>query len=70
MPRDGADPVSPGTGELPADLLSRAASMRQHAWSFAGDPVEKQLEQYADELESKAREIGTALIDSWFRRAH
>jgi hypothetical protein len=68
MPCDGADPLYPGIGESPADLLSRAARMRQHAWSFASDPMEKQLEQYADELESKARQIGISLIERWFRR--
>jgi hypothetical protein len=68
MPRGRANLLSPGIGESPADLLSRAARMRQHARYFAGDPIENQLEQYADELESKARQMGTSLIDSWFPR--
>ncbi|HXA25261.1 MAG TPA: hypothetical protein VNW90_23500 [Acetobacteraceae bacterium] len=57
MPRDGAN-VSPDAPEPVADLLARAARARQHARFFVDDPVGKQLEQFADELEARARRIG------------
>jgi hypothetical protein len=53
MPLGGANLLSRGIPESPVDLLSRATRMRQHARSFVGDPMEKKLEQYADELESR-----------------
>jgi hypothetical protein len=68
MPRDGANLLSPGIPELPVDLLWRATRVRQHARSFVGDPMEKQLEQYADELESRARQIGRSPTDISIRR--
>jgi hypothetical protein len=43
--------------ESPIDLLSRAARIRQHARLFAGDPAEERLQQFADELEARARRI-------------
>jgi hypothetical protein len=55
MPRDRAG-LSPESPESPANLLLRATRMRQHALSFAGDPLEKQLEQLADDLEARARQ--------------
>jgi hypothetical protein len=41
-----------------ADLLARAARARQHARFFVDDPAGKQMEQFADELEARARRIG------------
>lgn len=57
MPRDGAN-ASPDGQETVADLLARAARARQHARSFVDDPAGTQLEQFADELEARARRIG------------
>jgi hypothetical protein len=68
MPLGGANLLSRGIPESPVDLLSRATRMRQHARSFVGDPMEKKLEQYADELESRARQIGRSPIDISTRR--
>jgi hypothetical protein len=56
MPRDGAS-VSPDAPETAADLLARAARARQHARFFVDDPAGKQMEQFADELEARARQI-------------
>ena len=56
MPRDGAN-VSSDAPEPVADLLARAARARQHARFFVDDPVGVQLEQFADELEARARQI-------------
>ena len=56
MPRDGAN-VSPDAPETAADLLARAARARQHARFFVGDLAGKQMEQFADELEARARRI-------------
>jgi hypothetical protein len=53
----GLDPT-----ESAAELLAKAARIRRHAWTFAGDPAEKRLEQIADELEAKAREAARARI--------
>jgi hypothetical protein len=43
--------------ESPVALLSRAARIRQHARMFAGDAAEARLEQFADDLEARARRI-------------
>jgi len=43
--------------ESPVDLLARAARIRQHARLLCGDAAEEQLEQFADELEARARRI-------------
>jgi hypothetical protein len=61
MPFDSSDPLSNPT-ESAAELLARAARIRRHAWTFAGDPAEKRLEQIADELEAKARQAERARI--------
>ena len=56
MSRYGAN-ESPEVTESPVDLLSRAARIRQHALLFSGDAAEARLEQFADELEARARQI-------------
>jgi hypothetical protein len=56
MSRDGAH-LSPEVADSPVDLLSRAARIRQHARLFSGDAAEERLEQFADELEARARLI-------------
>jgi hypothetical protein len=56
MSRDGAY-LSPEVANSPVDLLSRAARIRQHARLFSGDAAEVRLEQFADELEARARLI-------------
>ena len=43
--------------QSPADLLKIASRFRQHALYFSNDPMEAGLEKYADELESRARQI-------------
>jgi hypothetical protein len=59
MPRDGANVSSDGQ-ETVADLLARAARARHHARFLVDDPAGKQLEQFADELEARARRIGNS----------
>lgn len=61
MPFDSSDPLSDPTGSA-AELLAKAARIRRHAWTFAGDPAEKRLEQIADELEAKARQAERARV--------
>ena len=56
MTRDGTDPMVE-EAESPVALLSRAARIRQHARMFAGDAAEARLEQFADDLEARARRI-------------
>jgi hypothetical protein len=56
MTRDGTDP-SIADVESPLDLLSRAARIRQHARFFAGDAAGARLEQFAEDLEARARQI-------------
>jgi hypothetical protein len=41
----------------PVDLLKIASRFRQQALYFSNDPMEAGLEKYADELESRARQI-------------
>jgi hypothetical protein len=43
--------------KIPADLLKLAGRMRQHALHFADDPMGEHLEEYADQLEARARQI-------------
>ena len=40
-----------------ADLLRRAARIRQHAWHFIDDPIAERLEKYADQLEALANRL-------------
>jgi hypothetical protein len=43
--------------ESPADLLRRAARLRQHAQHFADDPMGPHLDKYAAELEARAARL-------------
>jgi hypothetical protein len=61
MPFDSSDTLI-DPPESAAELLAKAARIRRHAWTFAGDPAEKRLEQIADELEAKARQAERARI--------
>jgi hypothetical protein len=56
MPRDGAD-QSPDPRESPAGMLARAARIRQHARFYIDDPAANLMEQFADELEARARQV-------------
>ncbi len=56
MPFDGSS-LPPDPAESSTELLSGAARLRRHAWMFTGDPAERRLEQLAEELEAKARQI-------------
>ena len=52
--------LASGAANTSADLLRRAATIRQHAWHFVDDPIAEGLEKYADELEALAtRRAGT-----------
>jgi hypothetical protein len=61
MPFDGTSlPCDPA--ESSAELLATADRVRRHVWMFTGDLAERRLEQLADELEAKARQIGRPRI--------
>jgi hypothetical protein len=61
MPFDGTS-LPPNPAESSAELLARADRVRRHAWMFTGDLAERRLEQLADELEVKARQVGRPRI--------
>ena len=49
--------LASGAANTSADLLKRAATIRQHAWHFVDDPIAETLEKYADELEALATHL-------------
>jgi hypothetical protein len=50
-------PPGPAMFRIPADLLRRAARIRQHALHFVDDPIAEHLGKYADELEARAARL-------------
>ena len=46
--------LASGAANTSADLLKRAATIRQHAWHFVDDPIAEGLDRYAGELEARA----------------
>jgi hypothetical protein len=60
MPSCGHVYRTSGTCDVPntsADLLRRAARIRQHALHFVDDPIAEHLGKYADELEARAARL-------------
>ena len=49
--------LASGAANTSADLLKRAATIRQHAWHFVDDPIVEGLEKYADDLEAQAARL-------------
>ena len=63
MPRDGTN-LHPEEEESSAELLARAIRVRHYAQALAGIPAENRLEQFADQLEARARQASRSRTGS------